>query len=516
MSERVRWNSHRRWNNPLTWLGKARIYAPPRAAPTRVLVEVESDEGSHWFSDGHYVDASAGVVADPRLVGAVRFQRKASTPFWSGSRSQVGIGAVELANADGRLLPLLASGLNNRIVRLWLGTEATPLSAMTPVARCIVIAPDSLGSTVRLLLADGTAEFDVPIYTGTLPSGANAGQAIGMSWGQAFSVPVVQVDPPNLVFALDADGPPLIGAVRDGGVWLDAGTQWIADDAPPVFWGIELQQSVARQITADVVGQGFGGGGLAAMLTWALGTRLGLPGSRLDTAGYSALQSELSGGSGSYTYGRHFKTGLWSQAFDRLAASFGGWWTVDPLGVVRFARLRVPTGSAPVLTIDRRMLRNGQFSIEFDEAPGLKTAVLIAPNSTQVTNLAGSVAGTPEGALLSRGFRGRHPFLVHNAYQRAADLTSAEDGMETMIAEDTGAVEAARRSALYGDPRYFWRLPVYMDAVTALTLPLGAEVTFDFPPFANNHPLIVSGVEGELAANRFDLVCWGSGPALEA
>jgi hypothetical protein len=204
-----------------------------------------------------------------------------------------------------------------------------------------------------------------------------------------------------------------------------------------------------------------------------------------------------------------------------MADSIGGWWSIGTDGVFRLQPLRLPSGS-PVLQIDRSRL-DGPVEVEFDAAPGLSSILCGGRNwyALSESEQAGSVRDTDLGVQLRRDFRVRVPFAVADAYARsrgAGALQRAESdlaGMPSLYSNITGtSQEATRRATLWAGPRWWYRVPVQLDALTAATLSLGAVVRLTLPRFglSAGRLLTVIGVKGELGSRRVVLDLWGEGP----
>lgn len=522
------WNNADTWNTAEPWNGTVvPIYAGQRAPLPRVLVEVDAPGGTLWFSDGRYVDVEAGVVALARLGRRVGFDRRASLAYHSASgRAVQGIDSVELINSDGRLDHLLALALRNRVVRVWIGTEATPIEELTLCARGIIETIQAVGEVaVRLVVADATRELAVPLITEAFPSGPLEGQLKPALLGIGYSIPGVQPEAPLLRFGVH-DGAGLGGVlqVTDSGAVLTPTTQWEDYNTDPTF-GVELNQSTAGKILIDALGPGDGIGGeraqLPSLIAHLLGTRRGWSTDRWDADWLDALNVELS----EPEMGRWVNDGgEVASILDEIADSIGGWWTINPDGRFHIDTLRLPTGT-PALVIDRTRL-GGKIQVELDTAPGLSDAVLGMRNVFPLDpgQQAGSVRDTPEGVLLAQPFRARSTFAVADTYARSQAASSASRsgqrfaGMPTLLANSASvAAEAARRELLWPQARWWRRVPVLLDAVSAATLPLGTEVRLVHPRYGMQAgvDVIVMGVRGEFGSRRVELTCTGFGPEPE-
>lgn len=89
--------------------------------------------------------------------------------------------------------------------------------------------------------------------------------------------------------------------------------------------------------------------------------------------------------------------------------------------------------------------------------------------------------------------------------------------MPTLFTTIAGTTdEATRRGTLWATAKWWYRVPVLLDALTAATLPLGSVVRLTLPRFGlgAGRLLNVIGVEGELGSRRVVLDLWGEGPAM--
>lgn len=359
----ARWDSDKPWDDDYAWDDDSLV--------------TSSGTQDFWFSDGRYVSADDGVMAEARIGSEIAFSRKASTIYWGGGRASQGLGAIELINTDGGLDNLLFMALRRAIVTVYLGDQDQPLASLSKVARAVVERPETIGEqALRLVLADASSELDIPILSATYSSGAQEGALQPLALGACLSVPALHTGAPSLQYSVhDAASLTAINTVRDSGVTLTPVTQWEALDSGEQH-GFTLLQSTAGVITADVTGPSStdteaDARTLRRIVEALLVTRLGWDSSRVDLAGLEALETELGGidlgrwVSGATTY---------AEVLTELMDSVGGWWYIDPAGVVCFDVLRLPAGT-PVLALDETTLAS-DISLVFDTAPGLSDAVL--------------------------------------------------------------------------------------------------------------------------------------------
>lgn len=233
----------------------------PRALAMSVVVarlddpEQDRAHAGVWWSDVPYRDDHAGVVADVRIVSRVSYDRRASVRFWSRSRSRPGVGSIDLAALDGALDWLLWGDVRDRRVDIYLGTDDAPLDQLVRVATAVVDSVETDGhGVIRLVLADTAAVLDRPITGRLYASGPMAGQAAPFALGTCRSVPLLQPDPPQLVYDVHDDAAASVSLVRDQGVELDEGDDWVQPDYDVAPHHVELLQAPVGRLVADIAG----------------------------------------------------------------------------------------------------------------------------------------------------------------------------------------------------------------------------------------------------------------------
>lgn len=530
---RLRWNEARRWNDAFNWLGTK--YADKARRARTILIAVDAPSGTRWFSDGRFVDWDSGLVAEPRIAGEIRLQRRASLPFWGGGKTVYGIGSIELVNADGALTPWMFSDLKGVVVRVFFGAPDTALPAMLRVGRALIDRVVGVGeSAVRLVLSDAASELDDQWQTATYTSGPLQGRLLPSVIGQCLSVPAQHTGAPSQVFSVhDSGAAPAAGGlsqiaeVYDRGVTLTPGTQWAASSVGQQH-GFTLNQSTAGRITAFVRGPSvdpspFAFGRVHRVVEYALAVRRGWPSSRIDLDALTALHVETFA-----LLGRYVDSSVtYAQLFTEIGDSLSAWWWIDADGRFQMRRWHLPSG-APVLTIDSNSI-DGEVQPEFDAAPGLADAVLSARNwhVHSPDELATSVRDTAAGVALTRAYRNATPFAVHDQYAhargaRGTDRLSADSdtsrppadfGMPTLL--QSGVNEAAHRASLYAQPMWFWRVAAWMEAEAAASLQPGDVVMLkaDCYGLDDGQLMRVVDVQCVLGEGRADLLLWGAAPA---
>ncbi len=533
----LRWDEARLWDDAFDWDGTRYDAGLDRVNVS--LVEVAAPGGTVWFSDGRWSDRYDTIHADPRIGSEIRIQRRASTSFWGSSRAVYGIGSIELINDDGELDDWALSSLRGSIVRVYLGPDGVPLPAMAKVARAIIDKVETVGeSSVRLVLKDAGAELDVPIQTAQFTSGPQQRRLRPVVFGRALSVPALQSSP-DLHFtvhdstaASTAGGLTFINEVRDRGSVLTLGTHW-ANAVAGENVGFQLLQGSLGRITCIATGPGrlfglFQPSRVDWMVDALLSLRFGWDQSRIDMAGLAALSAETSAVLGRYvdssvTYG---------QVCTEISDSLSGWWWIDFDGVFRIERWRAPVGT-PVLHLDATAWE-GEISMRFDDAPGLADSVLGSRNwhVHSPSELPDSLRDTADGIALTRPYRTSATFTVADEYAKARGAVgsdrlananngagvsrpASESGMPTLLLTPTN--EAAHRSTLYGEPRFFWPSRALVDALEAVQIYPGDLVLIQHDRYRLDDGQLarIVSVEFNLGDSAADLVVWSGAPEVK-
>lgn len=231
-----------------------------------VVVKMEVSPGVfRYFADAAYVtaqtDTPASTSFEPRLIGKITWSRSASVYVWGRNRSDSGIGAIDMVNADGALDALLIDGtLKGRTVQIYTGRQDKPFSAFDLVASVIIDDISAVGERVLRITSLGKlSKLNVPAQSLAYASGTVDDSAVGrlrpISIGQPLSVPAVLVDSVDYEYdvhdSADYGG---VALVRDGGFPLTEGVGWKVAPGAGRF-GFERLALPTSRIVADVLGQ---------------------------------------------------------------------------------------------------------------------------------------------------------------------------------------------------------------------------------------------------------------------
>ena len=182
-------------------------------------------------------DTPANARYLPRLATALNLEQSMYSQGTTGGASEVGVGAVELANTDGALDGLLDFGFAGRAVRVYsIAGAKSSLASRVLVFRGTVEQPEFSLERVTFRVRDRLAELDKPVCTARLrgdndptltPIGIEGdddsdGQLRPVTLGWCYNMTAVCVCPQKLVYQVH-DGPVKnIPFVYDSGVELYA------------------------------------------------------------------------------------------------------------------------------------------------------------------------------------------------------------------------------------------------------------------------------------------------------
>lgn len=205
---------------------------------------------------------------------------------------------------------------------------------------------------------------------------------------------------------------------------------------------------------------------------------------------------------------------------ERVLASVYGWTFTDAQGRIAFAYLQPPETGDSVLDLTEVELA-GEIEVEPDHAPGLSTTVAGARNWYRYgPGELADIIDDAERALLTADFRIRcestDPVGVELRRRSGARVSDqSESGIATLLDEETDIQAAADYLAdLYpeGEPRRFYRVPVFLSRDDAATLASGSKITLTCERFGceSGRPLRFLQIDGRVGDDIAWLRCWGS------
>jgi hypothetical protein len=197
-------------------------------------------------------DTPANARYLPRLATALNLEQSMYSQGTTGGASEVGVGAVELANTDGALDGLLDFGFAGRAVRVYsiVGAKSS-LASRELVFRGTVEQPEFSLERVTFRVRDRLAELDIPLCTARLRGDNDAaltpigiegdaldsdGQLRPVTLGWCRNVSLVCVCPQKLTYQVH-DGPVKdIAWVYDSGAELGGNLVRNGDFADDSVW----------------------------------------------------------------------------------------------------------------------------------------------------------------------------------------------------------------------------------------------------------------------------------------
>ncbi|MDF1791441.1 MAG: hypothetical protein P1U88_05990 [Thalassobaculaceae bacterium] len=499
------------------------LLADPRAR-RRYLVILEPydpDLGTtvaHYFSDDGFVtapgDNPANTYFEARLLAALNFERQLFAGGRLSGRSVPGAGTLELDNADGALDAMTALAFDGRRVRVLLGGDGFAYGAFGTIfdGTADGIEFDDITLTVRLRDLQSRFEIGVDrgIYGGTGGLDGRAGlkdREKPLTFGRAYRVPAVLVDPATLTYQVHDGAIEDVDAVYDSGLALTkaAGSpsagQFSVDAATGTF---ALGASAAGTVTADVRGDKVDGvfvETVAGLIHRLVVSRAGAhePLS-IDTAAFNAFAAA-----------HDDPVGIWvrdgstlAETLDALADSLGAHYGFDRTGRLTIGRVEAPMASgvaaydeSQVLEIERLALARPvwRHSVEYRrywqtlDAAATAGAVSEEARADLAEPVRVEAASDPSVRL-------RHPL-------------SDEAVVSTLLVDAaSAAAEANRLLSIFGSGRVAFRVLL---KTQPFALELGQTITLTYPRhgLAGGRNLVVVGMVEDSAMNEISLDLWG-------
>lgn len=479
-------------------------------------------------------DSPANVHFEARLLGSLAIDAAAFDGDEPTGRSRIGTGVLAAANGDGALDAWATYAWDARSVRLY---EVDRGSAFSASSLIFAGTADGLSwdeRSIVIRLRDQQLVFDRAIqnavYGGT--GGADGGSAVEglrkpLAFGKCRNIPLLLIDPVNLVYQAHDGQIESVLAVRDRGATLTVDTDYASYAAlvgatiAAGEYGTCLAEGLVRlggapdgQVTADVEGDARGGtyvSSTGTIIRRIATTRMSSANladpAGLDTASFSALEAAQSAVVGYFVPGDQDKKV--AEVFDDLMAAAGGYWGVTRTGELFVKRLEAP--SSPALTVtdgeivgERALARRGlrpsrRQTVEYQRlwavqpADGLVDSLTAADRAFYSTE---ARVATVEGAG------------VITAHRLARDVRVRAFFDSQAAAE----AEATRRQALFGTRRDIYEVSVPSGLAvdgSGNRLWLGDEASVDVSRFdlSGGKNLVIIGISEGGAATT--LALWG-------
>lgn len=488
-----------------------------------------------YFSTGNYVtqptETPASTAYIPRLTQPGNLTRMMYQDATTGGQSQVAYGTCELENVDGGLDYVLGYSLDKRKLRLLVGDPAQPYSSFTVAQRLTMQQAEVTYKSLSIILRDRQLELDMLLcrhrYGGTnvLPAGKDgtadiAGAAIPRLYGTALNFAPVLCNTSLLIYQVHDGAIATVSNVYDSGVALTKGADYtsaaqVESVAPangqycvyPAGGYFRLGSTPAGQITCDASQGATAANRTCAQILQQIALDMGLTGADISAADVAALDAQNSAECGVWV--QDDSTGL--SVMDAVAPSIGAYFGFDRLGMLRMARLDVPSGT-PVVAfsgpsikdIDRVRSNDANNGI-----PAYSVTLTYAKNYTvQTSGVAGSV--TPARKLVI-GLASQNAVAQDLTIPLQYQWSPAMKRDTLLVHQADAATESARLLSIYKVDRNTFTVNVKLDQPTIAALDLGVVVSITVNRFGmNNGTLLrVLGIAADYASNSATLTLWG-------
>lgn len=488
-----------------------------------------------YFSSGNYVtrpnEVPASVAYIPRLTQPGNLTRMMYEDATTAGRSQVAYGTCELENVDGALDYVLDYSLDKRKLRLLVGDPSQPYASFTVAQRLTMQQAEVTYTSLSIILRDRQLELDMLLcqrrYGGTnvLPAGKDgtsdiAGSAIPRLYGTALNFAPILCNTSLLIYQVHDGAIATVSNVYDSGDALKRGVDYttaadVEATAPaegeyrvyPAGGYFRLGSAPAGQITCDASQGATAANRTCAQILKQVALDMGLTAADISASDVAALDALTSAECGIWV--QDDSTGL--NVMDAISPCAGAYFGFDRLGMLRMARLDIPSG-APVATfnvvnvkdIDRVRSNDANNGI-----PAYRVTLTYAKNyTTQTSGLAGEV--TAARALVVG---------QENQSAMAQDLTipvkylwSPAMTRDTLLVyQADAAAEATRLLNIFKVDRNTYTLDVKLDPATIAALDLGKAVQVVVNRFGMNKGklLLILSIVADYATNSATLTVWG-------
>lgn len=513
---------------------------PPSALPTTTIQTIRLASAAYATGAD---DDPAHTLYQPRLYGDIEVSQSAVDAFGIGGRVALGIAQVEVANADGLLLPQIAYGTADGrrctvrvvpVVDTRQSNFGTALGATRVAFDGILQRLDhSGGQRARLTITDASERLSVKLQTALFTGGGGlngpaslAGRPKPVALGRPRNVTPVFVGnvdlgdgalPTYLVHSAAVND---ITTVRIRGV-----VQTLVGVAPGVgearVWlasgAFQLGSSPDGAVTADVDGDASSGtvastAGILRLMLQQFGPLL--TDAQLHTPSFDQAETDLAGDVGFYQGPDETST---AAAVDRVLAGCGAILAGGRDGRVRLVD-PLAQGEAQFLLDTGRILALEPVDLPAALRP-LPWAVAVAwsPNSTPMTDFAGSVPDDDKASLAAASL---------GPARSESSAISARVAMQRELRMPGLYVDEADAMVRAGQWREFFETPPRMFRITTDRYLGQVEVgdigAIGYPSYGLDLGVgvVVLAYSEQLAARRLTLtvatVPWVTSPAATA
>ncbi len=481
-------------------------------------------------------DSPANTVYSGRISDSGQLERSLFAGGGISGSPSSSAGAIEFANADGRLDPWLGYGFDGRAFTLrYLASDKQAIASAVLIMRgtCLRVETPDATKTIRLLIRDRLAVLDTALlttrYAGTtITAGATAeGDADQKDeikprvFGSVQNIAPRFVNRFNLIYQVSAGAVSSI-VVYDGAApltlagdhatlaALTAATLVPGEYATALGLGLfRLGGSPSLTITADVVEGATLALRSAARVAGRMLDVLGIPSGDRVAASFDAVHAFNPAEVGIYVDSDVSALEVIGQVLNSVGCGL----LPSATGEIELFSFAAPSGT-PVATYTRRDLIASGGSLALvggpdGEGQGIPAwSVVLNYARVWQTMSSGDVAGVVTTERKDYLAKATRQATAQNAATRTARLLASEITIDTLLmsASDAGG-EAARRLALYGVRRDRLAFPVPI----ARAVDVGAVVRLQFRRFGYDGGKLfrVIGRTDDFSGRSATLDLWG-------
>lgn len=451
---------------------------------------------TYYLSSGQFQTGVADAPPNINFISALTDPGTLTLTIYNGDGRTAGasdltLGTLEIANADGAFDAMMDQGFDGRPVTIRLYQPGLRYADMPVLLKCTSDGPPLVTrQTVQFRLRDMQMVLDLPacpnLYGGTnvLPNGIDGtandikGQNKPRAWGQPPNVTPTCVNTSLQVFQVNDGAVVDIPAVYVNGAAYTKDSDYATNAAlqsATIAAGhyatcfaeglFRLNDALAGTITCDVKE---GSSNTAAQVIKRIALASGLAASQISVADVATLDALTTApvgvfaSDGSTTY---------RDLINQVAAGVGAWAAFDQTGVLRLGRISSPSGTPAFTLTDSQDFSLERTDVQAVDLPVWRVQLNHTKNWTpQSTGIAGSVSLARQNFLKN----GSLTWNVADATVKTQFLLAPTLTVDSLIYDPTPAVggpadlEANRLLALYKVKRNIFQATVHLQALVDL------------------------------------------------
>ena len=275
--------------------------------------------------------------------------------------------------------------------------------------------------------------------------------------------------------------------------------------------------TIGGQVTLDVTESATANDNRLPRLVERLLLDAGVSSGDISAADLTALQSDAN-----YDAGLLLKTETYRIALDMLAASYGGWYAPNRLGVYNFRQIKEPSGTPAatfrrfiypeVAALDEYKIESLERLVSNDEGRGVPAwKITVNYQRNWTVQEGGSIA-----AAVSEENRARYGLEYRSVTVTNSIRTQYPEAVElvfnTVLDNETDATALANHYLdLYGVRRNLYRLVAEYEESLADAIDLGDVVKVYYPRFALDNGVLfnIHGIRYDAKSKTVELELWG-------